>query len=189
MENDTAFFKKLNRDINIDTTFLRSWAEWDSCVNIPKLSDMAVDEAYRFTHSQSFCDFGQKITISRSGNIVNLQYIEFSNGDGHASTLEKPDGSIINIPPYCVIAKQFDKILSMKEWDELVRRVYAADYWMLASKGHINSTDGSFWQIEAYSNQRIHLVKRQCGCYSVFENIGRYFLQISGEKTMCSEFF
>jgi hypothetical protein len=196
MKNDTTFFMKMNKRMNIDTMFSREWSAWDSCVHLPKLSDMTVDEGYRFTHSQSFCPYGQKITITRSGNTVRLNYIEFSNGNGQTYTYKQTDGSFEEIKPYCFIIKQFDKDLSLIDWEELEKRLGNADYWGLISEDHDLDTDGSGWQIDAYSkdpkfytNQRIHSVSRQCSCYPPFEDIGRYFLKLAGEKTMCDIFF
>ena len=189
MENDTTFFMKMNKRMNIDTMFQRAWANLDSCTHLQKLSDMPVDEAYRFTHGQSFCPYGQKITISRSGSIINLHYIEFSNGEGKRYSLKQPDGSVREIEPYCVITKQLYKVLSMNEWEELKKRLSNADYWGLISEDHDIDTDGSGWQVEGYKNQQIHSVSRQCNCNPVFEDIGRYFLALSGEKTMCKDFF
>ena len=45
------------------------------------LSDLGVDEAYRFDHSQSFCNFGQRITITRKADSIRMYYVEFGASD------------------------------------------------------------------------------------------------------------
>lgn len=196
MNDDSSFFNKMSRRMTREYHFYKAWAAWDSCVKFPRLSDMAIDEGYRFIHRQSFCPYGQKITITRKGSIVKLNYVEFSNGEGHTFTLQEKDGSRVEVKPYCVVTKQFDKILSIKEWRELENRLFNADYWGLIPEIPFLSTDGSSWTVEGFEDhfkyatgQQIYSVLRQCGCNPAFEAIGRYFLLLSGEKTMCKEFF
>jgi hypothetical protein len=196
MKNDAAFFIKMKKDAQQSREEAEKYPRLDSCVHLAKLSDLPVDEAYRFSHGQSFCDYGQRITITRSGIIIKLHYIEYSNGDGHTTTYLNKKRDTITIQPYCVLIKEFEKDLSMMAWDELEERIENADYWGLKPYHYRLSTDGSSWQIEAYTKrpkepegQQIHFVSRHCSCNPSFKALGEYFLKLSGEQTMCGEFF
>ena len=127
MNNDSAFFVIMNKRIDQNIQALKEDAFFDSCAHQKQLSELNVDEAFRFVHSQPFCDFHQIITISRSKDAVLLYYVEFSNGEGHMTDF----GNGIVIKPYCTIAKEFDKILSLTDWDNLEKKLDKADYWGL----------------------------------------------------------
>lgn len=192
--NDTAFFVEMKRVMDLASEYIYP-PRLDSCVKLKKLSDLSVGEAYRFYHGQSFCDYSQRITITRSGKIVQLHYVEYSNGDGHTQTYVRKNGDTIKILPYCVLSKEFKKELSMKDWEGLQQRLFDADYWGLKPYDYTITTDGSFWQIEACIRdkwtsgiERTNSVWRQCSCGSAFKELGKYFLYLSGEKTACGDF-
>ncbi len=190
--DDTSFFREMNE--NMDK--LSSYPRVDSCVNQIKLSDLNCDEAYRFYHSQSFCDFHQNITIARSGDSVRLIFIEYSNGDGKQTQYLSYKGDTVTVLPYCVVTKQFNKLLPIKDWEKLKDIIRKADYWGL--KPHIFEliVDGSSWRVDGYtkeakylSGQQIHSVSRQSPSSQAFKDIGIYLLKLSGERAMCGEFF
>ncbi len=191
-KNDTPFFSNLKKEIE------ESWRETvfygrdDSCVVQEKLSDLKVDEAYRFRHWEAFCKFMQNITVTLSGSEVLLDYIEYSNGFGQASTIIRSGGDTIFIKPYCTVIKKVQKSLSIKDWENLEMKVREADYWGLKRKGG-GGLDGSTWQIDAYVNEKSkyssqrfsHSVWRHNTSSECFKELGRYMIYLSGEKIMC----
>lgn len=196
INNDSAFFSEFNYRMDQDAKALKEYLPLDSCVLLKKLSALNVDEAYRFSHSQSFCDFSQKITITKSRDEVRLRFVEYSNGNGRTSEFLTVHGDTIKVKPYCTVVKEFEKPLSIKDWEELGRLLYNADYWGLKSRQFSQSTDGSSWRIDAFTKrpkepegQQVHFVSRHCSCNPAYEELGNYFLKLSGEKTMCGDFF
>jgi hypothetical protein len=180
MNNDSAFFIRMNKDMNRAEQYTKEEPRLDTCVHLTKLSDLLVDEAYRFWHGQSFCDYGQRITITRSGVLIQLHYVEYSNGDGKTQYLIA-NGDPVIVQPYCTVLKEFLKDLSIKDWEELEKRVDKADYWGLKQYHHKLMFDGSHWQIDAYTkrpkygnDQKIHSVSRQSPSSDAFREIGIY---------------
>jgi hypothetical protein len=190
MNNDSVFFKHAKEVLELLREQAIKRPASDTCFHLQKLSDMDVDEVYRFHHAQSFCYFSQYITISRNRNTIKLHYLELSLSlakitfkTGHRPEL---------IDSGCKVVKEFNKSLSVKDWDNLELKIFEADFWGLLRYEPRLMFDGSSWTIEAYTkrpryvtNQQAHMVNRQCTCSDSFEQLGRYFLKLSGEKTFC----
>ena len=108
-KNDTGFFRQMQKGIESERKYASADTYFDSCFQLKKLSDLNVDEAYRFHHSQSFCFYNQIVTITRNGGLVSLYYIETSgNPDGRIIKLQTKDGEK-NIGPGCKDEKKFFK--------------------------------------------------------------------------------
>src|SRR6186997_3059922 len=108
-KNDTSFFRQMQKDIEFERENGNENSYFDSCVLLRKLSDLNVDEAYRFQHTESFCFYGQFVTISRIGNSITLHYLEFSfSPDGKTITYQDKKGGK-KIGPGCRIEKEFSK--------------------------------------------------------------------------------
>jgi hypothetical protein len=194
MNDDSGFFEKMKYDW--DNGRLKSDENYfpDTCKLLPKLSDLPVEVAYRFTHNQSFCDYNQVITISQSKDSIQYDYAEYNfvvNQDGIKMT--NKDGSpVIN----CIIKKAFSKNLNKKFWDSLDRKLREADFWGMKTYHYEPILDGSFWKFEGYIKnpggpewRQNHFVYRHCPCHSAFKEIGLYLFRISGEKTLCGNIF
>lgn len=195
--NDTSFFSTLKKDIQQSQQDVAFYGREDSCVKQKKLSDLQADKVYRFKHWEAFCFYSQNITIKLAGDRVSLHYIEYSNNhNGQTYTLVKSNGDTLKINPYCTVVKEFDKTLFLKEWEELERKVRNADYWGMRAKGG-GGLDGSIWQIDAFieeefparTEKRSHSVWRHSLFSRGFKDLGLYMLSLSGEKTMCEDFF
>jgi hypothetical protein len=197
VNNDTIFFANMKREMDMRSQYIYP-PGLDSRVFPKKLSDMQADEAYRFTHQQSFCRFGQAITITRSGVSIALHYAEFvlPSLDGNQLEFISDDGKHYVIKSNCVLIKEFTHTLQQKDWKKLEEAISYADYWGLKEIEYDLCLDGSNWQIDAYTNegsypfnQRAHSVRRHCKRSRDFVELGRYFLKLSGNKTMCGKFF
>src|SRR5688500_154240 len=181
INNDTVFLRKMSDDLKL-WKLEESFYDLDSCVYLKKLTELNVDEVYRFRHSQSFCFFGQIITITRSSDEIQLHYVEYSNGEGQIFWNSSGD----TIPPYCEIIKDFSKKLSTNYWEEIETLLKKADYWGLKSHNYQSGFDGSSWKVEGYSReprfmtgQQIHRVYRWSPQNS-FKELGMLFMKLSG---------
>src|SRR5258705_11665985 len=57
-KNDTSFFEQMQKNIEFERKNGNENSYFDSCALLKKLSDLNVDEAYRFQHTESFCFYG-----------------------------------------------------------------------------------------------------------------------------------
>jgi hypothetical protein len=187
VKNDSAFFLNMK---NLNKQLLLNRFRPDTCVHTEKLVDLHVDEAYRFRHSESFCDYKQIITVSKLKDSILLDYLEFSNGPGEP--FERSDGMVIISP--CKITRSLRKQLNLNEWNLLQRKIYDAEYYGMKSYYNNLTTDGSWWQLEAYKKDPSYLPKyysvfRHSPANSKFCEVGIYIMKLSGAKKMCSDFF
>jgi len=196
MDDDTGYFINVKRNMEQYEEELKKYPPLDTCVRLLKLSELNVDEAYRFSHGQSFCDFGQRITISRLADTIRLHYVEYGATDKDQKMKYYDQEGNIKVGPGCAVVKNFERSLSMEDWKDLDRLAYDADYWGLKENEYDLCLDGSHWSIDAYTrkgrypgNRHIHSVSRHCYGSKGFRELGRYFLRLSGEKTMCERFF
>lgn len=196
-KNDTSFFSSLKKEMQQSRQDAIFYGREDSCVKQEKLSNLHVDTAYRFKHWEAFCFFSQNITITLLDGKVSIHYTEYSTSqDGQSFMLIKPNGDTLKIKPYCTVVKEFDKSLQLKDWEQLERKVREADFWGMKAKGG-GGLDGSTWQIDAFINQKFpgrvyrssHSVWRHSSFSTGFKDLGLYILSLSGEKTMCNDFF
>jgi hypothetical protein len=197
IHDDTQFFFQMKRDLDRRSDYVYP-AGLDSCVLPTKLSDLPVDMAYRFIHSQSFCDFGQVVTITRSGDSIQLHYADYILGgyDGRSREIILENGTHYSINSDCKLVKQFDKSLRLGDWEELETAVNRTDYWGLSSLNPRGIMDGSYWQVDAYTKQplyfsgkQIHSVSRQSPSLEAFRRLGFLFMKLAGEKGMCDDLF
>jgi hypothetical protein len=192
-KDDTSFFTQLQKEIEFERKYATEGNYFDSCFQLKKLSDLNVDEAYRFHHSQSFCFYNQIVTITRNSGSVSLHYMETSGSpEGKVLKLQTKGGEK-TIGPGCRLEKEFLKTLTVNDWEVLEGYVEDADYWGLKSRSSRSGFDGSSWTIEAYSknpkyltDQQIHRVYRWSPENS-FKQLGRIFMKLAEEKGMCGE--
>jgi len=196
VNDDTGFFKKMKADLDRYVDYY-TFNMIDSCILPKKLSDLQVDEAYRFIHSQCFCDFGQTVTIIRSGDSIKLNYLEYIIGDPDGKTREFTfkNGKRYVVDSSCLIVNQFDKSLQLKDWDKLKDALYKTDYWGLKPTSPRIVFDPSHWQVDAYIkqpvfpiNQKVYSVKREFPPFKEFGDLCILFMKLSGEKGMCVTF-
>jgi len=193
-KNDTSFFRQMQKDIEFEKKNGNENSYFDSCALLKKLSDLNVDEAYRFQHIESFCFYGQFVTISRIGNSISLHYLEISfSPDGKTIIYQDKKGGK-RIGPGCRIEKEFSRNLDKKDWQMFEEYLEDADYWGLKPHNPRLGFDGSSWTVEGYykqprygTEQQIHKVYRWSPINS-FAELGRLFMKLSGEKSMCGSF-
>lgn len=189
INNDSIFFQNMRK--SAAAWERKSVLDLDTCIHLRKLSELHVDVAYRFSHSQSFCPYSQIITITRSKDTCWLDYLEFTfPQDGHA--IEYLDGR--KIPAGCAITREFRKYLPIEHWDSLEAKVFNAEYYGMKPYYYNLTTDGSWWQLDAYKKSHYHLpefysVYRHSPHNALFCEVGKYIMELSGAKKMCGGFF
>ncbi len=127
--NDTGYLAEQINSLNISANN-RNQIRWDSCVHQSQLIDMNIDEVYRFVYSQAFCPYGLNITISRNDSNFVMHFILF-----------QPLGSEGEMP--CTIIDEFDKKLSIKNWDKFEEALTYSDFWGMKEFNDKHGFDGS----------------------------------------------
>lgn len=135
VNNDTAFFKKLESDIADNERYKKQWEYMDSCIHQPKLQSLQVDEAYRFIYSAAFCPYKTHITVSRKGDSSNIHFILYQN---QWDTVK------------CQIITEYDKTLSSKHWESLMNSLSIADFWGLKKDNGVRGLDGNSLTVTGY---------------------------------------
>ncbi len=114
-----------------------------------------------------------------------------------------PDGKAIEyhnkngykkIGPGCKIEKEFSKVLNIKDWELFENTLTNADYWLLKERQIHGCCDGTFWTVDGftknpmyYTGQQVHSVYRWSP-QNAFADLGRLFMKLAGEKSMCGSF-
>jgi hypothetical protein len=193
MNDDTLFFKQAKKSFEHYVDYY-SFNRLDSCIVPKKLSDLPVDEAYRFIYSESFCDFGQTVIISKSGDSIKLHYVEYIIPNGVNKVISK-NGKNYIIDSNCTIITDFSKSLKPADWQKLKDALYKAHYWGLKPRTPPRFFDPSHWQVDAYTRQpensttqRVYSVKREFPPFKEFYDLCILFIKLSGEKGMCEAF-
>ncbi|MBC7873130.1 MAG: hypothetical protein H7Y01_03985 [Ferruginibacter sp.] len=192
--DDTIFFKKMKKNLD-QYVEPHVFNGTDKCILPKKLSDLPVDEAYRFIYTGSFCFFGQSVTISKKGDSIKLHFVDYilPYQENKKMTFSDKNGTQYVVDSNCVIVKQFEKSLQPEDWDNLEQALDNTDYWGLKTHNPTPFLDPSFWQIDAYTrqprystNQQVHSVIRSSSSMSSFIALGLLFMKLSGEKIMCN---
>ena len=145
LNDDTAFFEEMSRNIKIAKAQKNFEAPIDSCLRLKKLSELNAEEVYRFSHSESFCFYRQRVTISKTKYSISLHYLEYSaTPDGNVIEYREKKG-VRRIGPGCRIEKEFHKSISIKEWELFAKYVAMADFWRLKDREYHGCCDGSFF--------------------------------------------
>lgn len=193
VNDDTLFFKKAKKGFDNLVDYY-SFNTLESCIVPKKLSDLPVDEAYRFIHSESFCDFGQTVIISKSIDSIKLYYFEYILPTDAKKVIHKSGKNYV-VDSNCTIIKDFSKSLKLEDWQKLKDALYKTDYWGLKPTTPPRFLDPSHWQIDAYTKQpgnlttqQVYSVKRESPPFKEFADLCMLFMKLSGEKGMCEPF-
>ena len=195
VNDDTGFLKNLANDWKSFNAERIKYPDLDTCTHLKRLSELNVDEVYRFSHRESFCFYSQSVTISRIGDSVFLHYLEYSFHDEGKIVEYRDKSGLKQIGPGCKVEKEFYRKLEIGDWNKLDKKIKEADYWGLKENNFRLGFDGSSWRIDGYvkrpryiTGQRVHSVYRWSPQNS-FEELGRMFMKLAGEQSMCSEFY
>ncbi|MCB9056420.1 MAG: hypothetical protein H6549_11215 [Chitinophagales bacterium] len=193
--NDTSYLKKVIRDINSEIQG-DYFSRLKPCITPFKLDDTNADIAYRFTHSEPFCLFGQTITIAKYSDSIILNYQEYIIPDfatGKPMTYVY-EGKEIKIDSNCVLMKDFWRRLTVDDWEKLEKALYKTDYWGMKQYSPKLLFDPSQWQVAAYSKepfnhtgQRYYFVSRETAWPESYGKMCLLFMELAGEKGMCNK--
>jgi len=187
-KNDTAYF----------SDYLRQQSEWntytktveykrdveypDSCVHQLPLYETTFEETYRFKYRQSFCPYWLNVTVGRTGDSAELQFI-----------LYKPaiDHPLNNTG--CSIVSQFKRKLTLEQWQQFDQSIEFADFWALNAQNGVQGLDGANLEVEGYLNEeskvtrppKYHKIYRWIGSPMAINDAFHVLLKLSGNKEGC----
>lgn len=178
VKNDTAYFRKLQSDIEENKRFRKQWEVLDSCIHQPKVQELNADKAYRFIYNSAFCPYRINITISKSGDSSNLHFILYQFKWDTAS---------------CRIISEYNKPLTDKNWEDFTEAIQKADFWGLKKENGLHGLDGDdikVWGFEkgdtAYNRQiKFNYVERWLTTKSSLADPFHLLLKLSGNKKGC----
>jgi hypothetical protein len=192
INKDSSFFKQMMHDVYVAAT--DDYPLPDSCVLPKKISDLSVDEAYRFTHKQSSCHFGQTITVTKRADTIELHYVEYipPSVNNWREEITFKNGAHYVTGENCIKIREIFKELTRTEWETFEQKLDEADYWGLNTRNMRSGLDGSDWVIDGYiknpgwNKKQIHRVIRWSP-ENFFMDLGKYFLKLSGQTTLCGD--
>lgn len=190
--NDSLFFDELNSLIDLSDKDSKELSPIDSCVHLKKLNQYDADQVYRLWHRQSFCDYGQMITIWKKNKQVSLHYIEYGANDYDKEVVYADKSGIRRIGPGCKVVNECIKELKTADWDNLEKKAEQALFWELKQDYPSYILDGSFWRIDSYlrssfidNKPKAYSVRRNSPQSDCFKGLGNYFFYLASQKTMC----
>jgi len=132
--NDTNYLQGYNNLLQSISKTRNVWYYNDSCIHQPELIDLNIEEAYRFIYWKAFCPYSLNITIGKLEREINLHFIIY-----------KPYNDYDSLP--CSIVDEFNKKLTVREWENFEEAMNRADYWALKERNDRNGVDGSGLEI------------------------------------------
>ena len=135
IRNDTNLLIEFRKNEESDKQNDHLWDAMDSYVHQPKLQDLGVDEAYRFNFSFAFCPDKLDVTMSKKDSTVNLHFIRYRY------QWDTKSGSILD---------EYDKELTIKDWDDFKQAMDHTDFWALKKSNGINGLDGDNIIVSGY---------------------------------------
>ncbi|MEO7049721.1 MAG: hypothetical protein ABI091_30740 [Ferruginibacter sp.] len=133
--DDSVQLKKIEQYLYSNKIFMNQWKFGDTCVHLTKLKDSKADSIYRFVYSEAFSPYQTNITISKSFDTARIHLIVYQ---------KRRD----TIP--CEVIDDFDKKLSVREWNEFNNSLSSADFWGLKEDNGIHGADGSTLTVYAF---------------------------------------
>lgn len=175
--NDTIFLKKLHTDIENDKKYKRIRETEDSNIHQFQLQNMNVDEAYRFIYTGAFCPFKLNITVAKRGDSVKLSYIDYGYYEGQDTSINR----FIN----------YNKTLTIKDWNEIKESLVRADYWGLKRDNGYHGVDGTSITVLGYvksdpefnRHERVNYVYRWE--LTTLREVAHLILKLSDNKENC----
>jgi hypothetical protein len=130
--NDTTYLRRIVKDIqNPENENLVLDSFWKT--NIPILKNLNIEEGYQFQYSETFCHNYYIITISQFKDSIKLN-----------TFIYRPTSTYNDKPIKLEVVKNSNKLLSVKNWNELLDAIYLADYWNLKPRNDNVVLDPSF---------------------------------------------
>ena len=128
IENDTAYLQEINDKIEYKKKFEKQWENMDSCIHQTKLSEMNIDEGYRFIYTGAFCRYRQITTIYKKKDSVKLNFSLYQFKWDTAD---------------CYKIEEYEKSLTIKNWENFIEEIRKGDFWGLQKENGIQGFDGS----------------------------------------------
>jgi len=172
--SDSAALNGILKEINAEKQNRKWWGQLDSCIKLTSLDDMDIDEGYRFEYDGALCPLRQITTICKRNDTIKLKFELYQLKWDTAE---------------CRKLEEFDRVLTIKNWEDFLNKVERGDFWGLKSDNHRSGLDGSTYYItgfkKAYNNlpSKYHFVHRweQTSLYDAFE----YATMLAANKNGC----
>ena len=148
--NDTTFFKSLRIEIQKESEYRRRWENSDSCVHLKKINELNADEAYRFFYYPAFCPSPIIATITKRDTNINLHFIVYQSNYDTIS---------------CKIITEFNKKLTMKNWEDFSSKLGLADIWGLKRENGMQGFDGTTIRFIGYQKSNPYYNQKEKVCY------------------------
>lgn len=140
---------------------------------LPNLQKMDIDEGYSFFHSQSFCAYEINVTITKKDTNV-LLHVVISQDTANSG-----------------VVKQFDKKLSLKNWEKFTDIMNKTDFWGLKTDNGIHGLDGDLLTVVGFSRRNLYFdqapkfnaVSRWGGSNLGLLDVFFFLLSSTGEKS------
>ena len=130
--NDTTYLRRVIKNIenpeNENPVLDSFWR-----TNIPVLKNLNIEEGYQFQYSETFCNEYYVITISQIKDSIKLN-----------TFIYRPTSIYNDKPIKLEVVKNSNKLLSVKNWSDLLNAIYLADYWNLKPRNDNVVLDPSF---------------------------------------------
>jgi hypothetical protein len=123
-------------------------------------------EIYRFTWLRTF-HHPVSIRVEKQNEVIIL-FSKVTNGAGGYD----PGNIIVDT----------SRPVSKKEWENILNKIKAIQFWQLPTEIDDSGNDGSEWIIEAFKNGSYHMTTRwspTTGRNGNYSEVGRYLLEIS----------
>ncbi|MCS3801675.1 hypothetical protein [Niastella sp. OAS944] len=175
IKNDTSFFTNLDSELESYIKIDEMSKVRDSCIRQPTLPSLGVDEAYRFNYHKSFCPYTTDVTISIKGDSINFHFILYQQD--WATT--------------CKIINEYDKKLTIQNWNEIQNALTRADFWGLKKYNGYSGLDGDGLTVTGYrkgmynNRDEYHLVYRWSVNRTALIDPFIVALKFSGDKQGC----
>ena len=159
-------------------------SKYDSCINLTDLKELKVDEAYRFSYWQAFCDNSLNITITKKDSIFKIHYISFRGWIDENNKIN------------CSITNEFDKLISIIDWEKFKKMINHSDFWTLNQVSQQpGGTDGNGVTVSGYikgdinrpynKTDKFHMVYRWWIDGTDLVNPFLEIVKLSGKKSGC----
>jgi len=157
-----------------DNEFVREWYSKNLvAMEEPSLScgDAGGSEIYRFLWLPAFSD-SVVVRVFQRNDDYGLEAVMLSGPGGYDAGRYNPGH----------VSHRVTRALSRDEWQTVIARLEAIQFWQMTTTGGNFGEDGAMWILEARRNGRYHIVHRWLGTDTALRSVGRLFVNLANLK-------
>jgi hypothetical protein len=172
--DDSATLHRINVELKNEKEN-RTWPkQLGDCIKLTNLTDMDIEEGYRFEYDGAMCSLRQITTIYKRKDTIKLKFELYQL---RWDTAE------------CRKLEEIDRVLTAQNWKDFLQEIEGGDFWGLKSDNHRVGLDGSTYYITGFRKatdrrpQQFHFVHRweHTSLYNAFE----YATLLAANKNGC----